>query len=171
MHNVFKKPAVAAALVLFSAYSASDAPQLPPVAWKVCNRSVTVCAAMHPKTGATVFKVDSNFVATEAYKIEGWHNQVFVSDDGQFFVSGYRGLNLVPIDVKPSQVMLTVWKNGAKHLEVSLGPIVRDFSLLRPTASHYFWGTVSGLSGAVLSLNTVAGPVAINIETGVVSKQ
>ena len=157
----------AALLVCSSVFG--DAPQAPPVPWKVCNRIISHCAAIDPKNGATLYQIDANFSAKESYKVPGWHRSALVSDDGQFFVSNYSGLNLVPMGVTPAQVMVTVWKNGAKHTQVNLGQIVRTWSLLKATASHLNWGSVSHLSGTTLHLNTVDGAVTINIETGAVS--
>jgi hypothetical protein len=163
------KTAILSSLVLCAASALADAPLAPPTAWKTCTTSVNFCAHMDPQGDATVYKIDPPFNAKEVYKIAGWHRWVKLSDDGQFFISAYNGLNLVPLNVKPSQVMVTIWKNGAKHHEITLGQVIKNWSALRPTASHYYWGEVSQLSKDTLQLKTVEGLVSIHLETGVVS--
>jgi hypothetical protein len=123
-------------LLLLATAALADAPLPPPVAWKTCSLSVSFCAQLDPKEGATIYKIDAPFNTKEVYKVAGWHRWVKISDDGQFFITAYNGLNLVPLNVKPSQVMLTIWKNGAKHQEITLGQIIKKWSSLRPTASH-----------------------------------
>jgi hypothetical protein len=166
--NVMKNLLLCAAL-LWCNIAFADAPLTPPVPWKVCDRSISFCAYIDPKAGTTVYKIEPPFAAQEIYKIPGWHRWARIADDGQFFITAYSGLNLVPLDVQPTQVMLTFWKNGAKHKEVTLGQIIKNWTSLQPTASHYRWGEVSHLSKDTIHLKTVEGTVTVNMETGVVS--
>jgi hypothetical protein len=145
--------------VLFSQgiFSAkADAPLPLPIEWRTCNRPVTLCARMTPEKDTVVYKVDRNFSGSEMYRIPGWHRDVFLSDDGQYFASGYGGLNLVQLDATPTTVMLTVWKNGQPHMFVSLGQVLRSITSLKRTTMHYFWGRNLGFRGdAVFEMETV----------------
>jgi hypothetical protein len=162
---MLKKIMITAALFV-SINAFADAPLPPPAAWKTCDPSINFCAYMDPKSGTTVYKIDALFSAKEIYRLPGWHRWARISQDGQFVVTLYNGLNLVPYDVKPSQVMVTIWKNGAKHREITLGQIIKKWSSLRETASHYYWGEVTQLSKDRIYLKTVEGVVFIDLETG-----
>jgi hypothetical protein len=157
--------------LVYSTSAISDTPLAPPMPWKTCDPYINFCAQLDPKNGSTVYKIEAPFAAKEIYKIPGWHRSARISEDGQYFVAAYSGLNLVPLDVKPTQVMLTIWKNGVKHKEVALGQLIKNWSSLQQTASHYRWGSVSHLSKDTVHLNTVEGAVLVNMETGVVSFQ
>ncbi len=163
------KTAILPSLALCASSALADAPLSPPTAWKTCSISVNFCAYMDPQSDAFVYKIEPPFAAKEVYKIAGWHRWVKLSDDGQFFISAYNGLNLVPLNVKPSQVMVTIWKHGAKHHEITLGQIIQKWTSLRATASHFYWGEITQLSKDALQLKTVEGFVSIHLETGVVS--
>jgi hypothetical protein len=147
----------------------ADAPLASPLPWKVCDRSISFCAYIDPKAGTTVYKIEPSFSSKELYKIPSWFRWARLADDGQFFITAYDGLNLVPLSVQPNQVMLTVWKNGSKHKEILLGQIIKNWASLQPTASHYRWGEVSHLSKEIIHLKTVEGIVTVQMETGVVS--
>jgi hypothetical protein len=165
--HILKNFMILAALFVSSSAFA-DAPLPPPAAWKTCDPSINFCAYMDPKNGTTVYKIDAPFSAKEMYRLPGWHRWARISQDGQFFITAYGGLNLVPHDVKPGQVMVTIWKNGAKHKEITLGQIIKKWSSLRETASHYYWGEITQLSQDRIYLKTVEGAVSIELETGVV---
>jgi hypothetical protein len=161
-------PAIA---LLCSTSAWCDTPLAPPLPWKTCDPYINFCVQLDPKNDSTVYKIEAPFAAKEIYKIPGWHRSARISEDGQYFVAAYSGLNLVPLDVKPTQVMLTVWKNGAKHKEVALGQLIKNWSSLQQTTSHYRWGSVSHLSKDSIHLKTVEGAVSVNMETGMVSFQ
>ena len=158
---------VAIAAVLSASTSVfADAPLPPPAAWKTCDATISFCATMDPKQGTTVYKIEAPFLAKEIYRLPEWYRWARISQDGKFFITAYSGLNLVPHDVKPSQVMLTIWKNGAKHKEITLGQIIKKWTSLRETASHYYWGEVTQVSKDRIYLKTVEGAVFIDLETG-----
>ena len=133
-----------------------DAPLPAPSEWRTCNRPITHCARMTPEKDTVVYKVDRSFTGTEIYRIQGWHRDVFLSDDGQYFASGYSGLNLVQLDATPMTVMLTVWKNGQPHMFVSLSQVLWSLTSLKRTVSHYSWGRNLGFNrDGFLEIETV----------------
>lgn len=134
----------------------ADAPLPPPSELRVCNRPITHCARMTPENDTVVYKVDRSFTGTEIYRVPGWHRDVYLSDDGQYFASGYAGLNLVQLDANAMTVMLTVWKNGRPQMLVLLGQVLRSLTSLKRTTLHYFWGQNRGFSrDGVFEIETV----------------
>jgi hypothetical protein len=161
-------------ILLFSLISVntySDVPLPAPKTWKVCDSTISFCASLNPKNNVTtIYKIDTNFESKEIYKIQDWSRSALISEDGDYFIFGYGGLNLVPKNVEKSQVMFTIYKSGSKHKEITLGEIIENFSHLEETVSHSNWGGVDSFYGNTLRLKTVEGFVSINTETGVVKR-
>ena len=148
----------------------ADAPLSKPEIFRVCDKTVTYCASLNPEEGTTVYRIEAPFKPKEMYKVSSWSRSATLSEDGEYLIIGYSGLNLVPKDVKPSEVMFTIWKNGVKHKEINLGQIIGKWSSLEETASHYKWGGIRYLIRENLFLDTVEGSVVINVETGEVKR-
>jgi hypothetical protein len=75
----------------------------------------------------------------------GWFRVASLADDGEHFVAGYWGMNLIPLNYDKQLVMLYFFKRGELLNHVTLEQIIRDNSKLRRTASHYAWGNFLGL--------------------------
>ena len=146
--------------------SFADTPLPKPETFHVCDKTVTYCASLNPEEGTRVYRMEGKSRSKELYEVPSWSRSAALSEDGEYLIIGYSGLNLVPKDVKRSEVMVTIWKNGIKHKEIKLGQIIRRWSSLKETVSHYQWGGISDLIGENLYLDTVEGGVVINIETG-----
>ena len=115
-----------------------------------------------------MYKVEGAFQLNKIYSVKGWHRAPFLSFDGVFFVSSYGGLNLVPIDAKPTLVMLSIYKNGKLHKEITLSEIIKNMSSLERTASHFNWGGISSINNSDIALKTVEGRVIVLLESGLV---
>lgn len=149
----------------------SDAPLPSPETWKLCNTTISFCASLDPKSNtASIYKIEDNFESKSMYKISGWSRSALLSENGDYFILGYDGLNLVPKSVEKSQVILTIYKSGIFYREITLGQIIENFSSLKETLSHYHWGSIDSLYGNNLNLKTVEGSVSINIETGIIKR-
>ena len=97
-----------------------------------------------------------------------------VSDDGLHVVTGYNGLNLLPMKFVASDlVVLTFWREGAVVRRIRLGEVFADLSVLEPTISHYNWGGTRGFnSSGLFELWTVDGRVLeYDPETGTVTRE
>ncbi|MDP1977261.1 hypothetical protein [Undibacterium sp.] len=74
-----------------------------------------------------------------------WFRLAFISDDGEYAVTVYDGLNLIPEDYSDDLIMLSFWQRGKLLHKVRLKEIAPDKHLLRKTASHYAWGHFRGI--------------------------
>ncbi|WP_411825565.1 hypothetical protein [Luteolibacter sp. AS25] len=70
----------------------------------------------------------------------------FLCDDGRHFITAYGGLNLLPLNYKGSDVLLTFWKDGELVRTVTVDELIPDKKVLQRTVSHYSWGYISGVT-------------------------
>lgn len=78
----------------------------------------------------------------------GWFRVASLSSNGEYLVTGYDGLNLIPLDFKKDEVMLSFYHRGRLFGTVKLHEIINDFKKLPKTVSHYRWGHYIGLDSA-----------------------
>ncbi|WP_139169584.1 hypothetical protein [Microbulbifer yueqingensis] len=153
-------------LAAISASAFSDEPLRPPEEKRVCDLWINYCAYLHPKRNAVLYKIDGAFNKKELYEVPGWHRSVFISFDGKYFISGYDGLNLVPLNVTEDEVMITIYKNGIEHKKITLGQMVRDLKKLKKTTSHYEWGSIEAVNDKLMYIDTVDGKAVVDLDTG-----
>ena len=79
------------------------------------------------------------------WKIPGWFRLAFISNDGEYCVTIYDGLNLIPKDYREDMVLLTFWKHGKVLRKLTLKDIVSDKRILKDSVSHYYWGNTLGV--------------------------
>jgi len=156
-------------LAASSAICLADAPLSAPEKYRICDYTVTYCASLVPEEDTRIYKIVGDLDAPRSeliYTIPGWHRSAHISSTGEYFVTGYPGLGLLPLDVKGSQVVVTIWKRGKIHQTVSIGQVLKSMDSLKRTASHYSWGHIAGVSGSVVQVETVEGRVWIVLATG-----
>jgi len=151
-----------------STFCFGDAPLPPPEGKRFCDIWMNYCGYTDPVSGTDVYKVEGSFQLNKIYSVKGWHRAPFLSFDGVFFVSSYGGLNLIPIGAKPTLTMLSIFKNGKLHKEITLSEIIKNMSSLKRTASHFHWGGISSVNNNYITLNTVEGRVLVVLESGLV---
>jgi len=102
------------------------------------------------------------------WRVPGWFRSLHLADDGEHLVTGYGGLNLIPVNAPDSLELATFWGRDRRIASVTLGALVPDRSLLRRTTSHYEWGAISGIdSKQRLVITRVDGRVfRFNMATG-----
>lgn len=74
----------------------------------------------------------------------GWFEVASLSNDGDTLVVGYPGNNLLDLNYRNHDVMLTIYRRGHEIAEFTLEDLIQDSGKLIPTASHYQWGTYLG---------------------------
>lgn len=144
-------------ILLFTVSAFGDAPLLEPQQVRACDDQVNFCVLSDPKGITSIYKISGNFKATETYKISGWFRAPHISPDGKYFVAGYSGLNLVPQDVTPEEVMVAIYKNGVLDKVIKLGELLHSMQSLKRTVSHYEWGYIKSVSNYGVELQTVEG--------------
>jgi hypothetical protein len=120
----------------------ADTPLPPPTQVIVTSPSGRIRAISDPKTGTRVEDIKRH---KPLWSRPGWHRSLFVADDGKHLVTQYDGLNLLPTDFTDDLVLLTFWREERKLRHVRVRAFVPDHQILKPTASHYYWGNVDGI--------------------------
>jgi hypothetical protein len=137
--------AVALALALAASAPARADGKLPePARHEVRSPNGAFAAEIDPQMGVRVFDLRGK-ARVLRWRMRGWFRVAALADDGDHLVTGYFGQDLLDLDHKPDEVMLTFWERGKVIAEVRLDQLVRDRSKLERTASHYFWGSFLGL--------------------------
>jgi len=140
----------------------ADAPLEPAGDRTTCSLNGAYCAFMRYGAKKTeVWKVARNAQHRKqelTWEMDGWFQNVALSNDGQDLIVASDGGNLLDPGYKPDQVILTFYHRGKKMCDVRLNELVHDPSALEKTESHYRWCESYGLdvSGKYV-VNTVDG--------------
>lgn len=92
----------------------------------------------------TVFRKVKVGKPQRLWTVGRWDTTSWLSNDGDYLVLGYHGVNLLQLDHKPDEVMLTFFHRDALVGVVRLNDIILDRSHLQRTVSHYDWGNFVG---------------------------
>ena len=122
----------------------ADAPLPPPAKYTVCSPNQAFCAVADPATQSVA--VSARGAAKPNWSLSSWHRQVFLGNDGDHMVIGPPGLNLISLEAKASDPILTFMNRNAVVRVIQVGELFPKMSSLRRTASHYAWGNVVGIS-------------------------
>ena len=149
----------------------ADAPLRPPAKYKVCSPNEVFCAVADPATQSV--SVFARGATVPIWSLNSWHRQIFLANDGDHLIIGPSGLELIPLDTKLADPLLTFMNRKATVRVVSVGDLFASLSSLRRTASHYHWGRVIGVSARdQLVVQLVNGKrVAFNISTGLMEAE
>ena len=148
--NCFRKliPSALMAGMLFwlaadprSAYG--DAPLPGPVRHTVCAPSNAFCVTSDPESGTFAHAPDAS-IENRSWSMEGWFRVIYVSDDPEILVTGFDGVNLVPLEAPGEVEILHFWRNGKLVRSYTLDQLVRNLRSLKRTVSHYHWGNYLG---------------------------
>jgi hypothetical protein len=124
----------------------ADTPLPPPKKLKICSTFKKLCAISDPVKNVTFLL--TNVSGQKPWKIAGWHQWMFLSDDGESAVIGYAGMNLLPQDVQFSEPVLFFYNRGKLVRTVKLDELYRSKSQLRRTVSHFAWVNQLGFNDA-----------------------
>jgi hypothetical protein len=78
------------------------------------------------------------------WTMPGWYSVAWLSDDGDYLVTGYPGNNLLELDHKPNEVMLSFYRRGVAVGTIRLDAILENQARMRKSVSHYGWGHFLG---------------------------
>ena len=148
---------------LFWSAARAGEPLPPPEAKAVCSQNGFFCAVMDPEQKVTtVVRRRAGGVSQPLWSMDGWFRVAYVSNDGEYLVTGYDGVNLLPLKYKKDQVMISFYDRGRLIGQVRLNEMISDFSKLEKvasrdtalatarggsqTVSHYRWGDYMGLN-------------------------
>jgi hypothetical protein len=141
----------------------------PPKLHVVESPSKGYVATVDPKSGVAVRAADSRKVLWESPKT--WSRSAFLADDGEHFVTGYDGLNLIPVNYTTNLVLITFWKKEQKIRDVTVGDLFPNTKVLVRTVSHYRWGGIQGITNNTLIVRRCdKKEVKFDVGTGKVTK-
>ena len=153
--------AIAVGGFMLAAPSVADGPLPPPHRYTECSVSEGACFTSDPEEGTFRHARGAADAAKARWRVPGWHRVAYLADDGDHLVTGYDGMNLVPIE-NPGQVeILTFWRRGEPVRCYRLSELVSTAALVR-TASHQHWGDYEGFDpDGNFRLSTVEGVVLV----------
>ncbi len=67
-------------------------------------------------------------IDNELWQINGYYTSVYISDDGQFLIIGYGGMNLLPLNYRPDEIAFSVYRNGEQYANVQFNEVINDFT-------------------------------------------
>jgi hypothetical protein len=146
----------------------ADEPLAPPERYELQSASHKYVATLDPKTGVAVRAAGStNLLWTST----NWFRVAFLGDDGDHFVTGYDGMNLIPQNYPRDLALITFWRRGEKIRSVNVGELFPDPRVLTRTVSHFHWGSITGLTNSTLTVLRCDGKTArFDVNTGRVKK-
>lgn len=155
------------ALAMFAVVAAqADTPLPTPSAHEAISKNSAFVAISSPTNGTRVL---NKATKQELWSMAGWFRWLFVSNDGNHVVTGYDGMNLIPIDYTDDLVLLTFWDKGREIRKVTLKEIVPSKAILTRTVSHYHWGTIVEINeSGSLAVNRSDGKTLLfDVTTGI----
>jgi hypothetical protein len=130
-------------MLVASAVAFADAPLGPPEKFTVRSPDGKISAISDPEASSTkITRTDSGQLLWE---IPGWRRSQIVANDGKHVVTGYGGMNLIPVNYNEYMIVFTFWREGKKIREVTLKEFIIGKSPPRRTVSHYNWGSIEKL--------------------------
>jgi hypothetical protein len=145
---------------------AADQPLAAPADYKLYSFKKRCYAFLDAKKKMTTAYVTRS--RRKLWEMPGWYRVAALSDDGEHFVTGYDGGNLIPLDYDRKMAMLTFYRQGKVFRTITLEQLVPDLSKLRRTASHYSWGYYAGVEKeGIYRVDTVdRGALYFDMKTG-----
>lgn len=107
-----------------------------------CSISGQYCVTSDPIAGTYVHLADQPH--EPIWQITGWFHVMYLSDDGDHLVTGYSGLNLIPIQALERTDVVRFWYRGKELESYTLQDLGYQGATLPRTTSHYHWGSYLG---------------------------
>lgn len=146
----------------------ADEPLAPPARYEVQSPSHKFVATFDPQAGVRVNAAGSS---EALWTSTNWFRVAFLADDGDHFVTGYGGMNLIPQNYTKDLVLVTFWKRDRKIRDVTVGELFPDTRVLKKTVSHYHWGSITGVTNSALIVTRCDDKVVrFDVTTGRITK-
>lgn len=129
-------PIAIATILAFPKPILADAPARPPWEYITQSENKNFFAEISPTQGTKVFRKSHGGPKTLLYKIESWHPQTFISNNGEFLIS--IGTTIIPkSEIRASIIKL--WKNGTLKKEFTALDVT-NLENMTETTSGLHWG-------------------------------
>jgi hypothetical protein len=159
LFSVFVVVAVLSSIVKIKA----DTPLPPPADYWISSQNNKFKAFFDVKNKTTsVYKVEKikrKEKKEKIWQMEGWFRNTFLSNDGKNLVVAYNGANLLELDYKIDEVMVSFYDEGSLLNQIRLNQLIESPSpeKLERTESHFKWVTTYGINAEqIFEINTVA---------------
>lgn len=116
-----------------------------------------------------VFRRSKAGPSMQLWSMPTWSVMGYLSDDGNYLVRVYPGVNILALDYKPDDVMVSIRRRGELVRDVHLKDLIRDLRALgRRSESGYPWGEYQGfVEPHRFALSTVEHrTIVFDVETG-----
>lgn len=100
------------------------------------------------RKSTVVFRQEGHAPAVRIWEMPGWFRYNFISDDGEYLVTGCDEGDMLPLNYKRDEVVVSFYFRGKFVRAVHLDEIVLDPGNLTRTNSHFLWGIYEGFSGS-----------------------
>lgn len=129
-------------------YVAADAPVLADED-RIDSANHVFFAVPGPARKSTrVFRREKSGASVQEWQMPTWSVMGYLSDDGDYLVTVYPGVNILALDYRPDDVMVSIRRRGALVRELRLKELIRDFRSLGPRSeSGFSWGEYEGFIG------------------------
>jgi hypothetical protein len=141
----------------------ADTPLSPPTDYWISSQNNKFKAFFDVKNKTTsVYKIEKikrKEKKEKIWQMEGWFRNVFLSNDGKNLVVAYNGANLLELDYKIDEVMISFYNEGSLLSQIRLNQLIENPlpEKLERTTSHFKWVTTYGInSEQIFEVNTVA---------------
>ncbi|MCS7026801.1 MAG: hypothetical protein NZV14_18530 [Bryobacteraceae bacterium] len=124
----------------------ADAPPKPPATYTVYSNNGKFHAEVNLSRQRTTVYRGSGKTRQTLWSVPGWFRVAAVSDDGNILVTGYDGVNLLPLHFTGEEVLLTFFDRGKVTAKVTVRDLFPDPKQLRRTVSHWAWGDYLGFN-------------------------
>jgi hypothetical protein len=155
-------------LLSVASVAVADAPLGPPELTSIWSSNRRIVAVSDPaQNRLTVYRAVGG-ERTELWSMAGWERSFAVSDDGEYLVACFSGLNLLPLDFRQNWKLLKFYRRGVTLRSWTVAELVRDQTKLLRTASHYEWGHCAGFesTGAFAVVTVDRGTIVFDVSTG-----
>lgn len=140
-------------LVVFAAGTVrADEPLPPPSDYSIKSANGKYTAFFQVKENKTIVyevgKSSGKKNKIKLWEMDGWFRNTYLSNDGANLIVFYGGANLLELDYKPDEVMISFYDKGSLLNEVRLNQLLENPApaALEKTVSHYRWVSTYGMN-------------------------
>jgi hypothetical protein len=158
-------------LAFASASSSANAPLPLPSKLTVCSPDRAFCAVASPTSPSLA--VFPACASSPLWSLPTWHRYFFLANGGDHLVLGPEGLNLLALNVRPTDSLLVFTRRGAIVRIVRVGDLFPNLRGLQRTVSHFAWGSIVGINARnQLIVELVTGRrLAFGVSSGLIEEE
>jgi len=149
-------------IIVFAVGAKADQPLPPPSDYSIRSANGKYKAFFQVKENkTTVYEIDKSSPKKNKIKfweMDGWFRNTYLSNDGENLIVAYEGANLLSLNYKRDEVMISFYDKGNLLNQVRLNQLIQNPTpeKLEKTVSHYRWVDTYGLNEKqIFEVNTI----------------